>query len=305
MKSRTIHIVVATTLFAILLWFSLSMSEQYQIQVTAPLVVRDLPPGKAIVSALPRAVRLTFNDSGWRLAKATWGSGVEWVIDLNAMPSRQYALTLRDVADQLGGRLGIKPISMYPDSLYVSLDTVATKRVAVDAQYSLTFRDGFGQVGPPVVRPESVTVTGAQRVLQQIRAWPTARQAFELLRQDLDATVPMSDSIPSLVFEPEHVHLHIPVQQIAEKTFPSVTIEVLSVPPNREVMLSSPRIDVVVRGGIEQLAMLQHNSIRALVDYRDILADTSGVIEPEISVPPDIRVVKKSPERLQYVVRKK
>ncbi len=305
MKSGNVHIILATTLFALLLWFSVSMTDQYQIQVTAPLVVRGIPVGKAISNPLPRSVRLTFNDYGWRLAKVAWGTGVEWVIDLDALPLRQHALTLRDFGDQISGRLGVLPISMFPETLLVSLDTITTTRVAVQPRYIATFREGFAQVGQTIVAPESVTVTGASRLLQNMRSWPTASRTFDQLRQDVEITVPISDSIPSLVFHPDRVQLRIDVRQFAEKTFPGIPVDVLSLPQNREVILASPRLDIVVRGAIDQLAALRQNNIRVTIDYREILADTSGVLDPVVTLPPDMRVVKKSPERMSYVVRKK
>ena len=305
MKKRNIHIITATTLFAIVVWFSVSLSEHYQIRVSAPLVIQSLPPGKAISSKLPREVKLTFNDYGWRLAKLTAGSNIKWVIDLNTMPTYRTVLTLKDFSEQLGGRLGIQPISMSPESLYITLDELATKHVAVEARYSATFRDGYVQVGPAIVQPETVTISGARSVLEYIDRWPTARQVFDQARQPIDVDVSLNDSVASLAFSPDRVRLRINVQQFAEKQFSGIPIEFVSLPRNREIILSSSKLEVFARGGIDQLAHVNPTNIRAIVDYRVILEDTSGYIQPEVILPPGIQVVRRTPERLQYVIRKK
>lgn len=306
MKNRSIHIIIATALFAVLLWISLSMRENYQIQVSAPLVIEGLPPGTAISSPVPRSVQLTFDEIGWKLAKLTWQSELKWVVDLNSMRSLQHALTVKDFAEQFGSRLGIQPMSMKPESFYIILDSLATKKVAVVRNLTLAFRDGYGEVGQPVVKPDCVLVIGARSLLRSIDSWPTAKQTLHELRQPIDVTVPLADTMSHvLTFVPSQVDLHIDVQQFAEKTFTAIPIEVVSVPQNREVFLSSPRLDLVIRGGIEQLAGVNQNTVRASVDYRVILADTSGIIEPEITVPAGVQIVKRAPERLQYVVRKK
>ncbi len=305
MRKRNIHIIIATTLFAVLLWSFVSLSEQYQINVTAALVIQSLPPGKAISSNLPREVKLTLNDNGWRLAKLTANSNIKLIIDLNTMPSYLTVLTLRDFSEQLGGRLGIQPISMSPESVYITLDELATKRVPVEARYTATFRDGYGQVGGATMQPETVTISGARSILGQIERWPTAQQTFDQVRHPIDAVVSLNDSISSLAFTPERVSLRLNVQQFAEKDFPGIPIEFVSVPPNREIILSSSKLDVFVRGGIDQLAHVNSSSFRVIVDYRVILEDTSGFIEPEIISPAGIQVVRRTPERLQYVIRKK
>ncbi len=304
MRRRNIYIILLTILFATLLWFSVSLSERYQIHVTAPLIIKSLPEGKAISSNLPRAVTLTFSDYGWRLAKLTLGLNIQWVIDLNTIPAHSAALTLRDIEEQLGGRLGVQPISMTPESLYVRLDVLESKRVAVEPRYTATFRDGYNQIGQTTVRPESVTISGAQSLLEKINRWPTVHQSLNELRQSVDVSVPLADSISSLSFAPDHVALRFDVKQFAEKTFAAVPIELVSVPPNREVILNFSQLEIVVRGGIEQLAHVNQNNIKAIVDYRLILEDTTGFVEPEIVSVPGVHIVKRTPERVQYVVRK-
>ncbi len=305
MKVRNVHIVLATTFFAVLLWLSVSLSDQYQVHVHVPVIVQNVPPGRALSSPLPRDVRVTLNDYGWRLAKAVWGAQVEWAIDVSLLPSQHRALTVRDLSEQLGSRFGLKPLSMMPDSIYIMLDTVETKRVAVVPRYSATFREGYGQIGPASVLPESVTVHGARRVIRPLQAWPTAFRQFDQLRQSVDLLVPLADTAGLLDFTPREVRLRLDVQQFAEKTFAHVPVELTSVPSHREVLLSSPYVDIVVRGGIDQLALVQPTSIRATIDYRVIIADTSGMVQPEVSVPLGLRAVRVTPERIQYVIRRK
>lgn len=305
MKERNIHIVVATTFFALLLWLSVSLSDQYQIHVRVPVVVQNVPSGRAVSNVLPHDVRVTFNDYGWRLAKVVWGTQVEWAIDMNLLPPQQHALTVRDLSEQLGSRFGLQPLSMMPDSLYIMLDTVEVKRVPVVPRYAATFREGYGQIGPAVVRPESVTVRGAKRIVRALQSWATELRRFEQLRQPVDVVVRLADTAAMLEFTPKEVRLHIEVQQFAEKTFTQIPLELTSVPPHREVILSSRNVDIVIRGGIEQLAAVEPASIRATIDYRVILADTSGIVEPEVSVPSGLRIVRVSPERIQYVIRRK
>lgn len=305
MKFHNVHILLATTLFAGLLWFSVSLSDQYQIYVHAPIVVRGLPAGKAIANPLPRAVRLTFNDYGWRLAKFLWGANIDWVIDLSLLPAPQQVLTLRDVAEQISTRLGIQPIAMVPESVYIRLDDVESKRIPIQPHIDVSWREGYGQVGDAVVQPESVTVSGAKRVVGSLQSWRTVYRRFDRVRESIDVFLPLADTNVLLIFTPSRVKLSVPVQQLAEKMFAHIPLELVSVPSNREVLLSPPYLDIVVRGGIEQLADVGLRAVRAVVDYRAILADTSGTVEPQIILPPGLRVVRKTPERVQYVLRKK
>ncbi len=303
MKFKEFNIVLATILFATLVWFSVSMTERYQIVVSAPLVISGLPPGQAIASPLPRTVLLTFNDFGWRLAKALWGSNIQWVIDLSSIRA-QRSLTLKDFATQLGWRLGIHPISMSPESLHIVLDEIASKRIALIPEVLVSFREGYGQVGNAIVTPDSITVTGAKSLVNGLDRWQTTSGIFSHVRQSIDTTVRIVDTTHSLTFAPDQAKLRVVVQQFAEKSFEGIPVELVSVPQNREVILNTAKIDIVVRGGIEQLSRVGRRGFRAVVDYRVILADTSGIIQPDVTFPAGVQIVKRTPERLRYVVRK-
>jgi YbbR domain-containing protein len=306
MKNKRIPIVLSATIFAVLVWISISMREKYQVQLNAPLVLENLPRGRAVSNPIPRAVQLTFDDIGWKLTSVMWKSDLTWVLDLGSLSTSDRVLTLHDFSLPRGASLGLQPMAMKPESFLITFDTLVTKKVRVVADVALSFRAGYGQIGLPLISPESVVVAGAESLLRTIAVWPTAKRTFQQLRQSVDLTVSLADTLTQvLAFSPDQVHLRIDVQQLAEKTFEAIPVELASVPQNRQVLLSSPRVDVVLRGGLVQLAKVSRTDVRATVDYRVILADTSGLVEPAVAVPLGVQLVKRTPERLQYVVRKK
>ena len=114
---------------------------------------------------------------------------------------------------------------------------------------------------------------------------------------------PIQCSLLLLSLSPEEVTVR--VEPFAEKRLQGLLVEALSVPPNREVILIPPKIEVVVRGGIEQLAALTVGDFRATADYYSILSDTTGMVETEITSPSGVQIVNRKPERLQYIIRKR
>jgi hypothetical protein len=101
------------------------------------------------------------------------------------------------------------------------------------------------------------------------------------------------------------VRVHIDVQQFAEKTVTGVPVETRGVPYHREVILIPPRVDLVVRGGVQQLSTLTDDSFRVTIDYKDLLEDSSGYADPMVILARGIELVSKKPERMQFVIRKR
>ena len=306
MKNRRVHIVLGATLFATLLWVIVNMRDQYQATITVPLVVENLPQGKAIQTPVPRSLYLKCTSDGWRLAALMMGGQVGCVLDVGSLMSRQIVLTMKDVVDRIPVPLGIQPVSMKPESVFVTLDSFGQKKVPVLLDGQISFREGYGLVGSPVVSPETVQIGGAETVVKAISFWRTEHTRFENLKASVEAEIPLADtSSYKLQFWPPQVRVLVNVQPYAEKPFAGLPVEILSVPSAREVILIPPKIDIVVRGGIDKLSALSLRDFRASVDYRDLLNDTSGFMDPQIVPPPGVQMVSRRPERLQYIVRKR
>lgn len=306
MKKRRIHIVLGATLFAALLWIIVNMREQYQTTIAVPLVVDNIPPGSAIQTPVPRYLYLRCTSDGWQLASLAMGGERRCVLDVGSLPAVQQVLTLKDVVERITLPLGIQTISMRPESVYVSLDRFAQKNVPVVLDCHLSFKEGYGLIGSPSVTPETVQVVGAETVLKRIGFWRTTRTVFDNLKAPVEEDIALADTSSYVLnFHPGRVRVQINVQPFAEKPFSGLPVEILSVPGNREVILIPPKIDIVVRGGIDQLSALSLRDFQASVDYALVIKDTSGFIDPQIVPPAGVQIVNRRPERLQYIVRKR
>src|SRR5512143_2595069 len=58
MPSRSAYIILASVLFGVLVWFSVAMSEQYQVSIAAPLQIERVPDGRALRTPVPPALQL-------------------------------------------------------------------------------------------------------------------------------------------------------------------------------------------------------------------------------------------------------
>jgi YbbR domain-containing protein len=195
---------------------------------------------------------------------------------------------------------------MTPDSVVIGTDRRSAKVIPVVPDLSMSFREGYGQVGTVMVTPESITVSGASSVIADIGSWSTEHTVFTDVKAPIDAQLPLrpGQDVP-LTFSTGSIHLTVNVQPFAEKILTGIPVEVDSVPLPREVILIPPRIELVVRGGIKQLSSITAGDFRVAVQYQSIETDTTGAVSYTITGPPEIQVVRRKPERLQHIVRKR
>ncbi|MEW6511311.1 MAG: hypothetical protein AB1428_10160 [Bacteroidota bacterium] len=304
MRKRNIHILIIAGLFGILTWVSVSLREQYVVTVSVPLLLEDIPDGYAVKSPLPRELQLRFRGDGWRLAGLLMGGEPKLAFSAAAQTSRR-PLAYNDVAERMRLTPGIQLIDVKPESVRIDLDRAGRKRVPVTLDCVASFREGYGQVGPTIVDPDSITIVGAESLLKGIGSWTTAQRVFENLRAPLDERIPLASPGPYLLaFSVPDVRISITVEPFAEKVFAGVPVDVTDVPSNREVILIPPRIELVVRAGIKQLSALSAVDFRVTTDYARITADSMGAVDTDIAAPAGVQIVGKRPERVQYIVRK-
>jgi hypothetical protein len=305
MKRHTFHIGIAAAIFGAVIWISVSMSEQYQITVSSPLTIDGIPEGFALCTSVPSRLQLKLRGDGWRLAALMLGPETHLTLPLRRFPIGKRVSLLNEVADHLALRPGVQLVESTPDTLLLELDRLTHKKVPIDVDCSLGFGDGYGQVGTVSVTPESVTIAGAESVLRTVLTWQTERRTFENLRATLETDVPLEQSALYLIsVSPRTAHIHVGVEPFAEKVFSGLPVEIRLMPPNREVILIPPRIELVARAGIKQLSSLSAADFHVTADYATILSDTTGAVDPQIAAPPGVQIVRKRPERLTYIIRK-
>jgi len=304
MERRSIYIAIVSTLFGILAWVSVTMREDYETTITSPFLVQDIPPGLAVATALPRTLQLRFRGEGWRLAGVLLARAPVVTISAAALPPHHRPLVFNDFADHIALPPGVRLLDVTPDSIEVALGTSVRKRVPVVLDCIAGFREGYGQVGPTFVAPDSVTLTGAESVLRTIDAWKTERRIFDNVRGPLDAEVPLASPDPyAIALSVPSVRIAITVEPFAEKVIAGIPVVVTGAPAHREVILIPPRIEIVVRAGIRQLAGLAAGDFRATTRYADVEADSTGLIDADVDCPAGVQLVTRRPERLQYIVR--
>ena len=299
------HIAAATTIGALLLWGSVKLGGQFQTTIQVPVGLANIRSSVAPTSPIPMNLDLTVRGEGWQMVNHLWNPDL--LVELEEGPEGvARILTLRDIRRVIALPDDIELIDMKPESLLVAFDSSSEKRVPILLENHASFAEGYGLSGRPRIDPESVTVSGAVPVLRDLNAWYIATPLLSDLRSPVKTPIPLSDNTEYLVtLSPPVATLTLNVQPLAEKTLSGIPVSVHSVPPDREVLLIPPRIDVLVRGAIDRLAEIEPGECRVSVDFRTIEGDTVRTLVPRIDLPEGLIVIGRTPERLQFVIRQR
>lgn len=299
---------IISFLLAVGLWIYVSMNSQYTTVVDLPLFV-SLPDNRAIETPIPQAIRAQVRGVGWQLFNLNFSFPPRCVVVINDEmlgPEQTTFKLTRKLLEQgmlLPGQ--VEPLGFVPDSLVFQVGKVSRKRVPVQAVLSVVgLREGFIVIGLPHVEPDSVDILGNRNILDNIHYWKTQPIVLENLYKPASITAALSDSLANITqLSRSVVSVYLDVQQVAEMTFENVPVELLSAPSNHNIVLQPSTVSLTVRGGINQISVLNPNDIKVYVDHSDIVQNTTGVLMPRVTLPPNISVLNTVPSRIRFVRR--
>jgi hypothetical protein len=304
-KLNRTPVIIASIVFAVGLWLIVNLGFDYTTTKDIPVVIQNLPDDIAFRTTPPEYIRARVRGEGWKLLGMQIGGETKYTLDLGNERSTVLVRTATELPERLRVPSGIDVTELSPPQFTVNLEEKSSKQIPVQPVLDVTYREGFNRIGPVSVSPDSVTILGAESVIATIDYWRTRPLVLRDVRDPVRRTVDLSDSLSRIIkLNITAAEVRFDVQPIAEKTITGLRINVEGVPANREVMVIPPRIDLVVRGGINQLAAIDEESFTAQINYRDILADTSGMVSARIVGPNNVRIVQRSPDRVRYVIRR-
>jgi hypothetical protein len=304
---RRYPIVIAAIVFAVLTWVSVNMAYEYMVVRQIPIVLENRVEGKALRYPIPKHMTLWFRGNGWMLAGLLLSPDVRYTVDMSSLGPEPQIVTRRNLFDHIKLPVNVQVIDTRPDTLVMALEDYREKRVPVISRVQVNFREGYGQIGPMRIEPDSITIGGGISVLEHVNNWNTSYRRLDDVSAPIDLVIPLEEPTTYSITLPSNVsvHLRVNVQAFAEKTLEGIPIVVAGVPADREVILMPARLDIIARGGIEQLARLTPNDFRATITYQTLVSDSVEAIKPTIVGPEEVRVVSQSPEFVRFVIRKR
>lgn len=293
-QRRGMAIAVCTAI-ATVLWLTFTLQEVKVVTLEFPTEVTNVPSDEALAALPPSAVNVQVEGEGVQLLWMYYNAPV--------VPIDASAQTV-DLAEAISLPDNVRLQSIAPRQIAVAKEPRVTRPVPIRSRVRVRTPPAFELIEPPRLRPDSVTVSGAQSVVEGIAQWPTDSMTIESVRDSMAARVLLADTLSQLVTHaPQYVSLIVRAGKFAEATR-EIEVEVTGVPSGQNVVTLEPAtVRVRYRVLFDQLFASQRvPDFFATVSYDRIRQDTTGYVRPELHLPANllIRDPELIPPRLQY-----
>jgi len=299
---KKLNIFLASIIFSIVLWGSISLSDFYYTNIDVKLSLVNFPNGYTTGSALPQKVKLRVKGQGWRLVSLNVGPEAEFIVSVSN-DSGSQVISLYDYLESNRWLLSdVDIISIQPDSLRFYVERIISKKLSVKPDLDLEFKPGYDLASDIILIPDSVMVFGPASFLKPMKEIKTEFKPLGLLdsRTETEVGLPL---INGFSFDANLIEVILDIQKIVDKQFENIPVDVLDIPQGKEVVLLPNKIALNIRGGIEILGKLNEKQFRAYLYYQELVEDTTGSVTPELELPKNVTLQYLKPERLRYIIR--
>jgi len=299
---KKLNIFIASVIFAVILWASISLSDIFYTNVDVKLALTNFPQGYTTGSLLPEKIQLRVKGQGWRLVSINVGPETEFRVSVGG-DSGMNNLNLYDYLESNRWLLSdVEIINILPDSIRFFVERIISKKLPVISGLELEYKPGYGLASDIVFKPDSVVVTGPFSLLRTMNEIKTVNKSLSPLDSRTETEVNLH-RMNGFVYNINLIEVILDIQRIVDKQFDNIEVNVLDIPPRKEVVLLPNKIGFNVRGGIEILGKLKPDQFRAFVRYQSLVQDTTGSVIPILELPKNVTLQFVKPDRLRYVIR--
>ncbi len=300
---KNFHIIIISFLFSVILWVSISLSNDFYATFEFPVKLIDFPDGYTTGSLSQQKISVKIKGKGWKLIGVELSSNDNYVIPVGKKYGKRSINLYNFLAENQWLTSDNEVINISPDTLSFFVEKISYKKLPIKPELNLNFKGGYGLASKIIVNPESVVVYGPTSYLNSLDYISTETIDYENLNSKKTGIIPLK-SIYGMKYEHKNVSVTLDIQKIVDKNIDNILVKVIDVPKDRNVLLLPNRIGIGVRGGIDVLGKLDTSQVNAFVSYREVVLDTLGSVEPHIELPENIDLLFTKPERLRYIIKK-
>jgi hypothetical protein len=299
--------VLLSFIFAFSIWLYITLHNTFSIFVDVPVVLK-LNDEQSIESTVPKYITAEVRGKGWDLFNLKYfGKSQKCVLDLSKYPANLKTIEINytKLTQSFLGFEQFEIKSVTPENISLTTSTISTETKIVKSNIYVEPRDWFTVVGEIQLSPTSVEAKGNKKILDSIQNLFTEKLTITDAYKDIKGKINViNDLEPIIKINPKQVDYSIKIQQRSDFKITQIPVKIQggALPTNNTI--SPMFVTLYISGGVEEIASLNLDEIKAVLNLNDIINDSTGVLTPTISLPSNIQVLKLEPPYLYHYLLK-
>ncbi len=308
---RKIYVFSACILISAFIWVMIKLSKEYTTEIKYPIVYQEVPHDKVLVKASDSILSLKIETKGFRLfflrniriPHPLYINVSESLYKIQGSKNR-YFLPISEFGRDLNRQLNSKTtlLSIEPDTLFVRIKDVESKKVPVKAQYSIELPNQYKPYGPINVKPDSIIVSGLDNYLDTLEFVSTKPFVVKKIeKEQYDIPVANAYKKHGLHLSKDKFTVHIDIEKYTEEQR-ILPLYVFNEPDTIEVKTFPSEVEVSYLLAIKDYNKIANSDFKAFVDYNDITNDKNTLRVKLDEYPDQVDINNISPKRVEFII---
>jgi len=293
-------------LASLVFWLSIKLSSTYSTLERIDIQY-VLPQGLTFAQQPPEAVQATVRANGWELIRQSFREDERSIlidsVDLRNNPDG--IISIRSAVAESFRDAGLSVDALTNERVVLRTEAVSTKRIPLQLVSSFTFAPGFNSVQPPLLTPDSVTISGPGSILDSLSFWVTDTLTADELRDSVELTaLTARPQTRNLRVEPQLVEVALFAEQFTEKRL-YVPVRATGIGSADSVTIFPRQLLVSVAVGLSEYDKVMPSDFSLVVDLSTAISSQTTEVPVIVKErPSEGLLIGIQPRRVEAFVRR-
>ncbi|MBN2030236.1 YbbR-like domain-containing protein [bacterium] len=288
---------------ALILWFFIATDKYYEHTLNVSLNLINQPAEMILKDPVPSNVQVNFGGSGKELINLGFRNKY---IEIDLDETKQTATIPITVNMITGIPTDVVPLNIVePDSVRITLDRLAEKKVPIHPNIALIPLDGYIHVGSVIIDPDSINIWGPESLVNSVDQIDTEEKEYRNVIKEIQEKIDLiPPSFETVHYSLNKVHFTADIQRIGERIISDIPIQVTNAPQNVNVIVVPSTLSLRLQGGVKVLSNVDKEDIIARINYLSRNRYERTQIPAIVQVPPDISFSDVKPPFFELIVER-
>ncbi|WP_428329182.1 CdaR family protein [Mucilaginibacter sp.] len=288
-------------------WVFTVLSNSYNYTVKEVLNFRNTPQKRAFHSLQSDTVNATVSGNGWQMLFSKVNRDVNVVsVDLRSLEYKSYVV-LSSQLEQINTKkeIGQQITAFNPDTLYFDFSNRKVKRIPIQLNTDIRYKQQFAQANNIMLNPAYVIVNGPASVIDSIKSWPSDTLKLDSVGEPVSTRLNLQAvKEGNLSVFPKNVQVSIPVDEFTEKVL-EIPVKLINNHNYDDVKIFPQKVKVTFTISLSRYAQTDEDFFEATADL-DLWRKKGYKVLPVIisKQPAYSKIVKIEPQNIDFIVKK-
>ncbi|MCM8570644.1 YbbR-like domain-containing protein [Gramella jeungdoensis] len=293
--------------FAAVVWVLVQFSKTYTQLIEVPLHYINAPLDKSISDEKPDHVDLQLQDNGFSIYYyKIFNPGL--TVDLSKARQTEKELVYRlenhltEIEEQL--KIDFEKSRIIQEEIVIPFQFKKEKMVKVLPNIEVNYAVGYSADDPIKLKPDSVKVSGPEKIIDSIITVPTKSIKLNKVNQDLEGTVDIDTSnLGMLSFYDNSVKYFQEVSKFTEGSA-EIPVDVVNIPDGLNLAYFPKTVIVYYQVNLKEFEKVGASDFRVVCDYNSISQGDDYMVAQIAEKPAFINNVRLNERRIQFVIKR-